>query len=348
MLSYRFWLLFFCLSVLHAKSTPPEWMIKQINQDLSTITTADLAPQTFPDEEKSDCMMRVRIKGGRVFVTPEKVDEFGRNQRKEVIRSFMIRVANEFDVPDCEFLVFLHDGVTTPVPCPMFCFSRKREIAKAILIPDPETIMYQKGLIEEVNRGIMKYPWNEKKEIAFWRGVTTGAIITAENYSTVPRFQLVRLSLDNPELIDARFNNFCQGAEKLLPQLEAYKGGHVRVENHLPYKYQILVDGNTAAWTRGFWQLISNCLMIKQTSEYLMWYYDALIPGVHYLPTAHDFSDLISVLQWAKGHDKECRNISLNAQKFAHQNLMPDDLLTYTYHLLVAYSKIQSPEQSPD
>lgn len=55
-------------------------------------------------------------------------------------------------------------------------------------------------------------PLGKKKNIAVWRGSTTGGMYTRENYKNKTRSKLVRLSIENPKLLDARFNQCTQCA----------------------------------------------------------------------------------------------------------------------------------------
>jgi len=41
------------------------------------------------------------------------------------------------------------------------------------------------------------------------------------------------------------------------------------------------------------------------------WFYDELVPWEHYVPVAHDLSDLFEKIDWLREHDDEARKISL-------------------------------------
>lgn len=44
-----------------------------------------------------------------------------------------------------------------------------------------------------------------------------------------------------------------------------------------------------------------------------------LVPGVHYVEVARDFSDLPEKIAWCESHDEECRQIAINGKLFMKQ-----------------------------
>ena len=114
------------------------------------------------------------------------------------------------------------------------------------------------------------------------------------------------------------------------------------IEDHMQYKYQILVDGNSAPWTRGFWQLHCNSLIFKQTSNYIQWYYSLLEPYVHYIPFDYDCADLIEKIEWAKQNDEKAQEIIKNANFIAENCLKYSDLLLYLYWVITKYAQSQA------
>ena len=120
-----------------------------------------------------------------------------------------------------------------------------------------------------------------------------------------------------------------------------YLGNYCSVAEYIKYKYQILIDGNTTAWERAYWQLFSNSVIFKQNSNKIQWYYEGLKPWIHYIPIENDISDLPEKIKWALNNDEKVYEISQNAQKFAHENLNYEDILYYIYLLLTEYAKLQ-------
>lgn len=172
----------------------------------------------------------------------------------------------------------------------------------------------------------------------------TGSEFTVENFLTISRSQAVALSIKQPDLVDAKFSAVtqCANPEQILKLFNNYFSDPLPVREHLQYKYQILIDGNSCAYSRAYWQMFSNSLIFKQDSPHIQWYYRALIPYVHYILVRSDFSDLLEKIKWAQSHDKEAKRISRNAQKFASKNLQKSEVHFYLYLLLKEYAKKQN------
>lgn len=60
-------------------------------------------------------------------------------------------------------------------------------------------------------------------------------------------------------------------------------------------RFALDVDGNTNAWANLFQRLLLGCCVIKVASPfgYRQWYYDDLVPWVHYVPVRADMADLV-------------------------------------------------------
>ena len=116
-----------------------------------------------------------------------------------------------------------------------------------------------------------------------------------------------------------------------------YFGRTMSISEQLQYKYQLLIDGNSCAYSRSYWQLFSNCVIFKQSSPDIQWFYGALQPYVHYIPLEQDLSDLVEKILWARSHDDEAKTIMLNARNFAEANLTREQVHYYLYLVLKEY-----------
>ncbi len=330
---------------------PPDWAIKQIKEDLSSISPCDITQQSLDAAmaERSFgelLLVRYIIRDGYLHVhsTTPGVSPWGRYQQlTECLNKVVEACREEFKIPDCDFIVSLHDAFSHAevLNTAAFGFAKNRKDLKVILIPDTDVLTYAESLQDLMNRANENFPWDQKIERAVWRGVTTGALFTIDNYMEYPRFQLVDISLNYPEWVDARFTNACQGAQNFRDRISQYFGHRMGEAEHLKFKYQILVDGNSCAYSRAYWQLFSNSVIVKNNSNNIQWYYGALQPYVHYLPVVSDFSNLIEILEWAKANDRNSYEISQNAKNFAHANLLREDMYYYIYLVLCQYSALQ-------
>jgi hypothetical protein len=337
------------------ENNPPAWMLEQIHQDFApflSVTQEDLE-RTYVDDNQNNNKFLVRFSISNNVVLVKTHDAASRHTRSFALIECFQRLSETIELPDVDFIVSLHDCLTyenrSSFKAPVFGFAKHKHLeSEIVLMPDFEALLGNYDFLSEVAKGTQAYPWEKKIPMAIWRGATTGGDssleYTLENFLSHPRSELVTLSLQFPYLIDARFNVLGQTSEpsSILLAYAPYFAKSINIAKHLPYKYQILIDGNSCAYSRAYWQLFSNCLIFKQDSDHVQWYYRALIPNVHYIPVKNHLEDLIEKIFWAHEHDLECYQISNNATNFANDNLKRSDVMYYFYLLLTEYAKLQN------
>jgi hypothetical protein len=149
-------------------------------------------------------------------------------------------------------------------------------------------------------------PWSEKVPKVFWRGKVTGN-----------RLDYLRrwISYDDNQ-IDIAFT----GSLKPGFKTEYVKSHYLREQKDLvemnQYKYLLSVEGNDVA-TGLKWMLYSNSVVFMSPPTVATWAMeDLLIPFVHYIPLANDYSNLLEMIKWASEHDALCWEISQRATEF--------------------------------
>lgn len=332
----------------------PEWMRRQIEKDLKRAISQEGLDLTMALESQGGDLELVRF----IIKDNEIKTEVNRPYLQENRRlKLMLFVFNQLKeiapLPDVDFIFCMGDTVDghEELPGPIFAFAKNIHSENVVLIPDYDALIKSEKFLREMKRGKKNYPWAQKVDQLFWRGAMTGSPLgpfkeeggyySEKNFLYFPRTQVVSLSLSHPESVDARFNvvSQCANPKKMKERFAPYFGSFVSLRDHLKYKYQLLVDGNSCAYARAYWQLFSDCLMFKQESPNQQWYYEELKPYVHYVPVAEDMSDLLEKIEWAKGHEKEVQEIIRAANLFAEEHLQLVDMYHYIYLLLVEYSK---------
>lgn len=326
---------------------PPAWMIEQIQDDLKpfakgiALTSIEEMLRLGIQDPTNHPFLHCKIINGKIEATTQFQDD---PKVAELIKNLEI-LNSVVQFPSMEFLILLKENtgdlnLSGPV------FASAKDASKPgnfILFPDFEALSGgSQQFMKEVKKGVKKYPWKQKLDQAVWRGVTAGGKYNLENFLSFPRSQLITRSLDLPELIDAKYSACWQIQDKneILQQYSQYFSAPLSIAEHLRHKYQILVDGNSCTYSRAYWQLFSNCVIFKQTSNNIQWFYKALKPYVHYIPVEKNFSDLPEKIEWAKLNDTKCFKISKNAQSFAKKNLTRDQVFYYVYLLLNQYAKL--------
>ncbi len=332
----------------------PLWMIKEVEKDFDPlsktgISKSDLEKMIQDNGPNNDFLLvRYEIRNGKILIKYNQgLEDY---QRQKIVTRALETLAAAITLPNCEFIVSLHDscaciGNARDFRGPVLSFAKSVTDFYSIMIPDFEALGGYSRLLEEVRLANRRFPWRRKTSQAFWRGNSTGGSLNLHNYFSFPRIQLVALSLKYPEFLDARLMGLVQLEDQAVAELltqQGYLGNFLPTFNHMQYKYQILVDGNTCAYSRAVWELFSNSVMFKHESPNIQWYYNELVPFVHYIPVANDFHDLIDKIHWAMSHDSETQQIVKNANEFAHKNLKHEDIMLYLYLVIKKYAELQN------
>ena len=352
------------------ESNVPSWMREQILEDLapfaeSGVSTEDLDRLMQAQEKDGNnyFLARFKIQNGQITVSHLPTDHLGVLGRLAIVTEAFNELAESTPLPNVDFVVTMLDSLDgVHLSVPIFSFANDPTYSSNIvLMPDFEALTGYKELLQAVEKGNALYPWESKLNQAIWRGAMTGyprketlsrpeitrprmgGVFSPENFLDFPRTMAVSLSLQFPHLINARYTvlSQCVKCQNLRSQYSPYFDSFMSVDQQLLYKYQLLLDGNTAAYSRAYWQLFSNSVMIKQDSDALQWYYRVLQPYVHYIPVKADLSDLVETVEWAINHDDLAKEISREAQDFAQKNLTQFHVMQYLYQLLTTYARLQ-------
>ena len=327
------------------KHERPEWMLKQIKSDLEPFSKTGITKtQLDIVMNRETSLARFEIKGNKVYE---------RKSGCQPVLDVLLKLVELIEMPDVDFIVSCNDSfyhVTDLITCPgpIFSFTKREYDSGVILIPDHCALLGYDHEMSEVTKGNEAFPWNLKEEKAFWRGINSGFLTESlmfmdiNNFQSFPRVILCSLSAQWNELLDAGFNFLPDTPGDVIIALHelCYVKNTVSISQHLKYKYQILIDGYTCSWQRGYWQLFCNSVMFKQNSPDYEWYYGALQPYVHFVPVNNDLSDLIEKILWARQNDEKMQKIVQNANNFAKTHLLYNDIVLYVYLLLTEYAKL--------
>ncbi|GHC32721.1 glycosyl transferase family 90 [Aidingimonas halophila] len=96
-----------------------------------------------------------------------------------------------------------------------------------------------------------------------------------------------------------------------------YDRGTLSIREQLQYRFIISIEGKDVA-TNLKWILSSNSLCLMPRPRYETWFMEGrLIPGVHYVQVADDFSDLGDKIEHYLVHPAEAKAIIANANRHA-------------------------------
>ncbi len=272
------------------------------------------------------------------------------------MKRLLQRIVEKYPLPDVDFLYHTEDRFSPSFfkdkdlkwGAPIFVSAKHRTFDRAILFCDYfyDIDDESKGwnrMIHDIESNQEGWSWENKEEKLFWRGGPTDGRYKVENWKSKPRGALVYKTNLYPDLIDARFSEYPRRSDTTPEEFERAIGliSYVPIGEQLKYKYQVIVDGVTTAFTGSYWKLLSGCLCFMQESDDIMFFHASLLPWKHYVPVKRDFSDLVEKIEWAKEHDLEAKEIAQNARAFAKSHLMPEHILLYSYKTLLKYASLQ-------
>ena len=203
---------------------------------------------------------------------------------KTYLPTFLIYVGDLFD---WDMLSFFDPNFRYPIPL----FVQEKTKASNTFLIHPRSYDSFANTLQVAGESHIP-EWNKRLDQAFWRGSTTGG--PAGDYVTrSTRAKLVRLSLEEPEILDARFTEcWLDSAACKHLQDSGMMGGSVSHVGQLQYKMVVMVDGNSLPDRFAHQMAMGNVILKQESPHEEFWYRDA-IPWVHYIPVAHDLSNLV-------------------------------------------------------
>lgn len=175
--------------------------------------------------------------------------------------------------------------------------------------------------------------WVSRKPIAFWRGATTGIPISANNWESLERIRLCRISHND------MIKNHCDIGISSIIQMNDTKAiqaikdsglvkGHVPWETWNRYKYLVDIDGNSSPWSNLFQKLLTGSPVLKVDSSrgLRQWYYHKLVPWKNYVPISSDMSDFCEKLIWLIRNDNYAKRIGENGRELALSMTLDNEL----------------------
>ena len=335
------------------------WAINQIDHDLSAFKKPKFKETDISNIYKDlsnvpgNLLIKFQIIDGVLYSNHNELDKnnseitsahnifcrfFGnmiRNHDFDKNVEFIVSVGERLKVPD-------HYNFKAPIIVPVKN-SRDSFNKYVVMAPDHYTISEWPRLYSYILSANEKYPWNRKIEKAFWRGSSSGGVYTRENWQNFPRVKLVQLSSENPNLIDAKFTTLPQNDKAVMDMLsEKYPLAlYVSQADHVKYKIQVSVDGNTTSLSGYLWRLLSNSFVLSQKSTNAQWFHCILKEGQHYVAIEYDMSDLLHKIKWVLDHEEASKTIAFAGSELVSNEITPDHLHLYWSHLLSEYSKLQ-------
>lgn len=200
----------------------------------------------------------------------------------------------------------------------------------ALIIPDFMLMSEQYAVdMEAIRMAAEQTPFAERQELIKWRGRLSGpGFPGTDNCHLFARYHLLKLSAAHPQVLDARLtytDNFADSpaGEALRKEVHETLGGTVAELAPAAFaacKYLIAIDGVISAWKR-VPDLLRTGSVLLLPVRWRQYFYPGLVAWEHYVPVAHDLSDLLEIYHWLREHPQEAERIGREGQRFVESML---------------------------
>ena len=274
-----------------------------------------------------------------------------------ILKSMFEELLRNRKVPNCEFFVNRRDfpmlrkdrneaydcffGENTPLlshnyDCyaPIFSMSSNDSFEDIPIPTWDDWARISKEFDLKKDYSIQREEWENKKNIAVFRGGSTGLEVT-----TKTNMRLKIATMKHPHL-DAGITSWNLRPRKIYGEREL-KTINENIELVSPlsyeeqgkYKYIINIPGHVCAFRLSVELGLESVILIVE-GKYDIWYSKMLENGIHYISVKSDLSNLIEKIEWCLEHDDECRKIARNARKFYEKYLCKNGVMDYLQFVL--------------
>eukprot|EP00327_Prymnesium_parvum_P033337 CAMPEP_0195601360 /NCGR_PEP_ID=MMETSP0815-20121206/5044_1 /TAXON_ID=97485 /ORGANISM="Prymnesium parvum, Strain Texoma1" /LENGTH=442 /DNA_ID=CAMNT_0040740897 /DNA_START=27 /DNA_END=1355 /DNA_ORIENTATION=- len=165
------------------------------------------------------------------------------------------------------------------------------------------------------------HPWETRLNLALFRGKATGGrAVDAAGRPSSMRARAAAFSVLHSDLLDARFAG--RGGLGAIEPNEARArnwsddASYMTWSDTLRYRAQLVLDGNTLPDRLSF-ILASMTAVLKQESPRRESFHKMMQPYIHFVPVAHNLSNLEQQLKWALSNSSRLHAIAMNGAALA-------------------------------
>lgn len=208
--------------------------------------------------------------------------------------------------PDCRWLHIPGDVTTIP-PAPAIVKSRP------IAGPNENSVLLNLNKVRHFIFVKDNLPFADKRPIACLRGKINGK---------AKRIALFEKHFGNP-LLDL-------GDTSSTPVDGTWQVPPMSIWDQLSYRFILAIEGTDVA-SNLKWIMSSNSIAVMPRPEFETWFQEGLlVPGVHYIEVAPDYSDLTEKIRYYQGRPEACAKIIDAAHRWVDrfQDPVREDLIS--------------------
>ncbi|KAJ2906123.1 glycosyltransferase family 90 protein [Zalerion maritima] len=216
--------------------------------------------------------------------------------------------------------------------------------------------------------------WENKTNHAVWRGFASGGLAGSDRWKGMQRHRFVQLNnataIPGPSRLAAvKDNHFDEWAERVsnvhFTGLNCgdkcasvhdhfQKADKMTLAEQFESKLLPDIDGNSFSGRyRGF--LASTSLPVKATI-WKEWHDSRLVPWKHFVPMSYWFEEWWDIVEYflgymtssgvqVGGNDKMGKKIATDGKEWAEKVLRKEDMVVYTFRLLLEYARVTDAER---
>lgn len=183
--------------------------------------------------------------------------------------------------------------------------------------------------VDECRAMGLEMAWEDKAETLMWRGQDMdnnereSVVIRWFNYD-VTTIDVAFSHYEDDDDYDGWLTYKMNKLQNIGFDMRPYSRPDATLQEMIQYKYLLSIEGADIA-TSLKWMLYADSVVFMRVPTVVSFAMeDLLVPFVHYVPVAEDYSNLAHMVEWAKANDEQCRFIAKQSTEYIKQVWMSD------------------------
>lgn len=240
-----------------------------------------------------------------------------------------------------------------------------------VILPTPFYVEVEDSYKEEND-----YPWEEKRNMLYWTGSTTGSLgrngnwhkhhrqrfVTAANNleaTTSTFLSEVRPGSWKPyksleilsQLYHVQFTGLAQCEDADCEAQKEYFHVGKWDESSAGFKHRFIFDLDGNSYSGRFYNLLKSHSVIMKQTLFREWHDERLFPWVHYVPISMSLDELPETMRYlalTEQGSKRAKEIAENGRAWRGKALRREDSGVYMYRLILEYARLLDDNRDSD
>ncbi|KAH8909562.1 hypothetical protein BR93DRAFT_965654 [Coniochaeta sp. PMI_546] len=234
-----------------------------------------------------------------------------------------------------------------------------------ILYPSP-WYWYEKVAYDESK----DMPWEQKEDLLYWRGSTTGGfsrnggwrrqhrqrfvakinaadqakILVNRGTETDPQWEVKEVARgDYKGIMDVHFSHVGQCDDGDCDAQKEFFDIKDRAEQQDAWKYKYLLDIDGNAFSGRFYAFLKSRSLVYKFAIFREWHFEWLKPWVHYIPLSIQGEDWLEAVRYFGDGSlgkREAQRLAMQGRDWSNKVLRNEDLEVWFFRLLLEYGRV--------